>query len=602
MLNTFWKYSLFSKLYKKCTLDSFGFLLKAKKISLCLSIFFSCFLFSQFSDANSFEKQSQLINQIENAYPKTNTINALEKLIVQKAKERDVKNQSVLQIIKNVFVARKTADLQQKYDAATSQLYLQAVKKSEKLKREDFGIWSSIYYAYYLYNYRHYKQALPYYIICDQKLNDIPETQLLQPGTMLKLMGYFFSTAQEYEKSNNLLQKARKHFVNNPTETAGLLDNIGTNYVKLNQLKNAQSYYNQALELSLESHNKIRYAKVLGNYAKVKSLQGDKKTAEQFLLKDIAISTKTEDDQNTMFAHIQLAKLYLATKQIDNAEITLKQGEKIALSKSHFKSSELEIVQLLQKVAAARGDEKNELYFRKKEDSLAQYLKKLDGKDAISQINWETQKENFRYQLKAEKAQHEKESFRTIAAFLLVLLLIIIFFFVLKSLRNRWKIEKTEYDKKVLSLSLDKLNSEHKLNTSEQTIASYKVYLHEKNQQIDDLEREISKIGSSSASYLEQNTKKLQQLLDSHLMTQENWDKFKKIYIEENAEEYKNIMSNFPDLTDSNQRIVILSRLGVSNHEMTRILGVTIEAIKKAKQRLRKKYETSHQQLFDNDY
>ena len=57
--------------------------------------------------------------------------------------------------------------------------------------------------------------------------------------------------------------------------------------------------------------------------------------------------------------------------------------------------------------------------------------------------------------------------------------------------------------------------------------------------------------------------------------------------------------TNFPELTDANLRVIYLTQLGLSNSEIARILGVTIAAVKKAKQRLRLKYEDKYEQLFD---
>lgn len=89
----------------------------------------------------------------------------------------------------------------------------------------------------------------------------------------------------------------------------------------------------------------------------------------------------------------------------------------------------------------------------------------------------------------------------------------------------------------------------------------------------------------------------MQKLLESHLMTQENWENFKEAYMNEYPEEYHKLQTDFPDLTDSNLRIIILSRLEMTNNEMSRILGVTVDAVKKAKQRLRKKYENRLEDL-----
>ena len=73
-------------------------------------------------------------------------------------------------------------------------------------------------------------------------------------------------------------------------------------------------------------------------------------------------------------------------------------------------------------------------------------------------------------------------------------------------------------------------------------------------------------------------------------MTEENWLLFKHAFIAEQQEFYNKIIQTLPGLTESNLRIILLQSLGLNNHEAANLLGVTSGAVKKSKQRLRKKY------------
>lgn len=561
-----------------------------RKILFFFVLIIPFFSFSQFSFSGNFGKESQLINAIAKSYPDQKNTTELSQFISEQAKILHFsESNNSFKIIKDIFIANKLADLYQNHNNESKKLFLDAIHKSKGEKRKDFYIWTNLYYGNYLYTYRHYKEALPYIVECDQELSKTSENSIFQPEITYKLVSYFLSTAQEYNRSIKYLQKAKKHSTSE-VETAAILDNMGLNYLKLNQTAEAENYFNQALIIAQKTNDKLRFAKVLGNIATLKLEQKKYTAAKNLFLHDISISKELKNPQNTMYAQILLSKAYMGLKDFGNAETTLKEAENIAQSKPQFKSSELEIFQLFQKIAENKGDSKNDLAYRKKIDSLTEVLKKLDGRDAIYQINWETQKENLQYQLNSEKAQRDRDSYIIIVIILFSVLLLCIIFYVMKSLRSKWKIEKSEYEKKVLSLALEKEKSENKLNNSEQTIESFKTYIQERNTQIDYLEKEISKINKSSSSYLETKAGDLQKLLDSHLMTQENWEKFKILYRQEYADYYQKMMTYFPDLTESNQRIVILSSLGITNSEMARILGVTVDGIKKAKQRLRKKY------------
>lgn len=178
------------------------------------------------------------------------------------------------------------------------------------------------------------------------------------------------------------------------------------------------------------------------------------------------------------------------------------------------------------------------------------------------------------------------------------MLLLALIAFLIRHYQQKIKNEKAGYDEKILNIMLDKLNSEQKLNANHQTLAAYKAYLDEKNSQIEKLEIEIAKINTSSSVYLGTYSVKMQHLLSAHLMDNKSWLDFKGYFTKTYPDYYASLIKNFPNLTDSHLRLIFLSKLEMNNVEIARILGLTIDAVKKAKQRLRKRYGDQYELLF----
>ncbi|MGN7810856.1 hypothetical protein [Flavobacterium sp. 22076] len=88
-------------------------------------------------------------------------------------------------------------------------------------------------------------------------------------------------------------------------------------------------------------------------------------------------------------------------------------------------------------------------------------------------------------------------------------------------------------------------------------------------------------------------------MLSTHLMTDENWNAFKREFINQHTDFYNAIMENFPELKESNLKIIMLQKLDFNNYEMSNLLGVTIDAVKKSKQRLKKKLGDKYDLLFE---
>ncbi|MEG1198934.1 MAG: hypothetical protein RSD53_06065 [Algoriella sp.] len=256
-----------------------------------------------------------------------------------------------------------------------------------------------------------------------------------------------------------------------------------------------------------------------------------------------------------------------------------------------MKSFELEINSTLLEIALKENDTQEELKLRRKLSDIESHLEKTDGKAIIDKINWDIQKKNFDYKFEAEQEKVERSKLLKNALIVIISLLILAIFLVFLALKRKMKIKNSDYENKVLLLQIEKLKSENKLNHTTKTLEDYKTYLSEKNQQIDTLNKEITKIQSSNSHDIETKKGELNKLLSSHLMTEENWNNFKELFIKEQAEYYNFLTINFPNLTNSNLRIIFLQKLGLNNTEIAHLLGITLDAVKKAKQRLKKKYD-----------
>jgi DNA-binding NarL/FixJ family response regulator len=81
----------------------------------------------------------------------------------------------------------------------------------------------------------------------------------------------------------------------------------------------------------------------------------------------------------------------------------------------------------------------------------------------------------------------------------------------------------------------------------------------------------------------------LDELMKEHIMTDESWANFRRLFTKVHTRFFSVLKMKFPDLTSTDTRMLSLIKLQLSNNEMANMLGVTPEGIKKSKQRLRKK-------------
>lgn len=502
-------------------------------------------------------------------------------------------------VVNNVFSALKNAQEKDQLNEGSTLLFQTALEISKKEKRADLEIWVSLNYAFYFYTYRKYEKCFPLFMYCIKALEEADDFSIIQICDTYKKIGYFLSTTNDYDNAEEYLKKAYQYAKPESSDMASILNSLGFCSLAKNNFTGAETYFKKTLEMAQKSGDNLRYAKALGSIAELELKRKNFDKAITLLQRDIAISKKNKGDQNTMYALTLLSKAYLENGDIFNAEKNLYIAKDYATAKSHFRSSEYQINEMLLKIAKIKGDDKHELLARRRLEKLKDSLMDFDAKETVLRVGWEFQKKQLQMKVEMDKNKIEKESYLKLSAIIVACLLLIMMLIIIRSYRLKMKSKKVEYDKKVLTLMIDKIKSESKLNNTHKTLQSYQIYLSEKNKQIEVLEKEMQQVKNSSFSILEEKSGELQNLLESHLMTDENWKNFRNAFIQKYPSHYKELTNQFPDLTDSNLRIIILTKLNMNNTEISRLLGVTIDAVKKAKHRLRKKYENDYERLFE---
>ncbi|MDR0195182.1 MAG: tetratricopeptide repeat protein, partial [Myroides sp.] len=335
--------------------------------------------------------------------------------------------------------------------------------------------------------------------------------------------------------------------------------------------------------------------------ASILEIEGDKTTAEQYYLEDINISKRLKEDRNQMYAQIQLGKFYYANKQYTLAEQVWQEAYEITKTRDYLMGYQREVSAHLLNIAKVNHRDGEELFYRRELDRIDNIIEDRESEDVIRKINWNTSYESITWELEAERNANDRVRYQRLlfmsSTGLLLLLVVVIYFFYKRII----KLQTFKYEAKLLAFQYSKLSSETKLKETHASLASYQVYLSEKTQQIERLEQELEKVKYSTNEYVKEKRPDLEQLLNAHLMTDESWNMFKETFKEEQEEYYLYLMERFPDLTESNLRIVLLQKLGLTNQETANLLGITIDAVKKAKQRLKKKYEEEYDTILNPD-
>ena len=165
-------------------------------------------------------------------------------------------------------------------------------------------------------------------------------------------------------------------------------------------------------------------------------------------------------------------------------------------------------------------------------------------------------------------------------------------------MRKKRQFELAEKEKELLAL--EKKLAEEKWQHAENLLAAYLNTLKNKTQLIDSLTAELHllKENDQQANVLPVATR-IEQLVSSTILTEEDWRQFRHLFDQIYPGFVFRIREKFPDLSPAETRLLILTKLKLSNREMAQTLGISVDAIRKAHYRLRKKFHLEEEATLD---
>jgi len=354
---------------------------------------------------------------------------------------------------------------------------------------------------------------------------------------------------------------------------------------------NAQAVYLDNTEkIIIKTKDQLRNAKVLDSKAEIYAEQCLYVEALNDLHKNLSIAEKSESPMQLMFVNRQLALLYIQLEDYIQAKKYLEDALTLSRSKVYLKSDEYDILKINLELNKKLGIQSEEFTILKRLNELRDSIDYTDNEQSINAITLKYQKGLYDERFRLNQTILEKEVFlnqllRVVFVLIFLIITILIIAYLMK-IKNK----TINLNREILYLQYEKLNLEK--NISERNLNPDNTQLSEQNSLAVGvrypLENRDEHCESLNPPFY---GSKLNDLLKSHLMTDENWNGFKKAFIEEFPLFYNNLKTQYPDLTEYNLRMIFLTKLKLTNHEIANTLGVSYDAVKKAKQRLRKKVE-----------
>ncbi len=167
-----------------------------------------------------------------------------------------------------------------------------------------------------------------------------------------------------------------------------------------------------------------------------------------------------------------------------------------------------------------------------------------------------------------------------------ILFTLLVASFVLFIVRNRFIKSKTENLLKVKQQQIE-------LEFKRRELTSYALHLAQKNQLLEDLQKDIDNLRSKVSDercYIEIKNK-----MNFRIQIDKDWEVFKWHFEEVHPSFFADLKAKFPNLSNNDLRLLALIKMNLSSKEIALLLNITPESVKKSRYRLRRKMNLSEE-------
>jgi len=450
-------------------------------------------------------------------------------------------------------------------------------------------------YQYYL------KQNIPagfeYMLRGNDLMKDIGYARY--PGIVKYLyeLAYSYYHVGYYEKTIMLLQDAFKYRMADTSYDIDVNNTLALAYLNQSSpdLNMAFTYFRQALQYARERKDTLYIGVVSGNIAGIHIRRNEYVKAIPLLQLDYEASMHYQEYRSASIAMLSTAKASLkrgettlAHRQLDTARRLIAQDNKANKNMFSWYSTYYEILAKLyyqeQKIAAAYTALDSTL-------TASRNLWKNDNIKMTTQAESKIALERHLAKLDLMESERRQLLIRRNAVIIVLMLVVIIVLQALRHVRLRQKKDKETYE-------LRAKRAEDEIRNARQQLATYKDHLQKNSRLIEDFKEKMQQFQSMAGRGPQENDQEIYDKLHSFtILREEDWVAFKNLFIKVHHNFFGRLHEKYPDLTQAETRFLALSKLGLTFNEMANVLGVSTDAVRRTRLRLRKKTAISEHEL-----
>lgn len=490
-----------------------------------------------------------------------------------------------------LLMADATSMLFDGVNKATNSYFDQAWTCAEKTKCNELKLITLIRQGYYYFTYREISSALPYFLSASNLLKETDLKQLPLTSRHIQFLANFFGYIDDPRKALEYYKLAQDHVTKNTRHAIDITNSIGLYYYKDRNFDMATRYYNGALKMAQQTKDSVWIGILNGNIGSLLLIQGDTTKAIKLAKSNVINSIKYHEYIDAMRTLLGLADIAVKQKNWEQAKTYIRQAEAYFEDKPFYVQYKTETYSLKAKIAQYENNHTESLLYLNKFIFYNDSLQKQKDAEKLQRTLWKW--ETDRYSQAISEAENKRKQARKLditVAIIVILSLLLIILLINRS-RQKIKFKSVHLEKKQLTLLLEKQKLDFELNKAKEDMKQFLTRIKESERIISALESRLSEAQSQRQDNVLEIQKNLNLMLESHIMTDDRWHKFKILFESSYPGFFEKQKVQYPNISENNLRLLTFTKLNLNNQSIAHLLGISLDGVKKAKQRLRKKLD-----------
>ncbi|MEJ7738361.1 MAG: tetratricopeptide repeat protein [Chitinophagaceae bacterium] len=449
-----------------------------------------------------------------------------------------------------------------------------------------------------------YGLAFEHLLKADKAFKEIGYDKVPAAAIYLYTLGLDYYQFEDYDKALDCFLASSSYPVYVSRIELNTLNAIGLIYARSKHWDKAASFYRKTIAKAEAEADKAWVGIGSGNLGNIFLSKGEHDSALYYHRINYIINTPKDAPEDAAKSALSMATVFVRNQQSDSAMLYIRSGQHLAETYIKDVTERMKFDKRLFAVMIdfykMNGDYRSALFLS---DSLSIIIDKLQQKLDTKLLNRAVEKVEVDGHitelalLESRKSLNQLQFYLLIATLLLIIVIVSLIFSRYRLLKDR-QMQKAEKEKQLLST--EKLRAENELKDAEERLTGYLSTLKENTIQIENLDAELHHLKhTSNTSGLLAAAGNMERLVSSTILTDEDWRQFRTLFEQVHPGFLSHLKERFPDLSPGETRLLILTKLDLSSREMATTLGISIDAIRKARYRLRKRLNLDKDSSFE---